>query len=75
MQVDLAGRNVEDPGQDLIRDGLDADIDVQGRNVAGRTADVEGRPPANVEASEFVVLNGTIFSRDGADPLWSVNRR
>ena len=73
VQVDLAGRNVEDPGQDLIRDGLEADIDVQGRNVAGRTQDVEGRPPANVEASEFVVLNGTIFSRDGADPLWSVN--
>ena len=73
VQVDLAGRNVEDPGQDLIRYGLEADIDVQGRNVAGRTRMSRGDPPANVEASEFVVLNGTIFSRDGAAPLWSVN--
>ena len=73
VQVDLAGRNVEDPGQELIRYGLEADIDVQGRNVAGRSRMSRGEPPANVEASEFVVLNGTIFSRNGADPLWSVN--
>lgn len=73
VQIDLAGRNVGDAGQELIRYALEADIDVQGRNIAGRSRMSRGDVPANVETSEFVVMNGTIFSRDGANPLWSVN--
>jgi hypothetical protein len=72
-QVDLAGRNVEDGGQEQIRYALEADIDVQGRNLAGRSRMSSGDAPANVETSEFVVLNRTIFSRNGDDPLWSAN--
>lgn len=72
VQIELAGRNVDDGRQEQIRYALEADIDVQGRNVAGRSRMSRG-DVANVETSEFVVLNGTIFSRDGANPLWSAN--
>jgi len=73
VQVELAGRNVDDGGQVQIRYALQADIDVQGRNVAGRSQLSRGAGQAEVETSEFVVLNGTIFSRDGANPPWSAN--
>ena len=73
VQIELAGRNVDEGGQEQIRYALEADIDVQGRNVAGRSRMSRGDVAANVETSEFVVLNGTIFSRDGPDPLWSAN--
>ena len=72
VQIELAGRNVDDGGQEQ-RYALEADIDVQGRNVAGRSRMSRDDVAANVETSEFVVLNGTIFSRDGANPLWSLN--
>jgi hypothetical protein len=72
VQIELAGRNVDDGRQEQIRYALEADIDVQGRNVAGRSRMSRG-DVTNVETSEFVVLNGTIFSRDGANPLWSAN--
>jgi hypothetical protein len=72
VQIELAGRNVDDGRQEQIRYALEADIDVQGRNVAGRSRMSRG-DVANVETSEFVVLNGTIFSRHGANPLWSAN--
>lgn len=72
VQIELAGRNVDDGRQEQIRYALEADIDVQGRSVAGRSRMSRG-DVANVETSEFVVLNGTIFSRDGANPLWSAN--
>ena len=73
VQIELAGRNADDVAQEQIRYALEADIDVQGRNVGGRSRMSRGDDPANVETSEFVVLNGTIFSRDGANPLWSAN--
>ena len=73
VQIDLGARNLDGGGQEQIRFAMQADIDVQGRNVAGRTQLRRSDVQAEVETSEFVVLNGTIFSRDGADPLWSVN--
>jgi hypothetical protein len=72
VQIELAGRNVDDGRQEQIRYALEADIDVQGRNVAG-TSRMSRGDVANVETTEFVVLNGTIFSRDRATPLWSAN--
>jgi hypothetical protein len=72
VQIDLAGRNNDGAGGEQIRYVLEADIDVQGRNVAGRSQLTRGDNQAN-ETSEFVFVGGTIFSRDGANPRWTAN--
>ena len=59
-------------GGEQIRYALEADIDVQGRNVAGRSQLTRDNQ-ANAETSEFVLVGGTIFSREGANPRWSAN--
>ncbi len=73
VQIALTGRNTEDAGGEQIRYVLEADIDVQGRNVAGRSQLSRVDIQANAETSEFVLVGGTIFSREGANPRWSAN--
>jgi hypothetical protein len=73
VQIDIAGRNEDAAGGEQIRYAVQADIDVQGRNIAGRTQLTRSDNQANVETSEFVFVGGTIFSRDGANPRWTAN--
>lgn len=73
VQIDLAGRNEDGAGGEQIRYAVQADIDVQGRNIAGRSQLTRDDNQANVEVSEFVFVGGTIFSRDGANPRWTAN--
>jgi hypothetical protein len=73
VQINLSGRNEDGAGGEQIRYALEADIDIQGRNVAGRSQLTRDDNQANVLTSEFVYVGGTIFSRDGADPRWSAN--
>ncbi len=72
VQIALTGRNNDGAGGEQIRYALEADIDVQGRNVAGRSQLTRDNQ-ANAEAGEFVLVGGTIFSREGANPRWSAN--
>lgn len=75
-QVDLTGRNGGRGGQDLIRFLIEADVDLQGRNVAGRMQMTQGDPPpAAPETAEFIVLDQAIFSRNGAAPRWFASSR
>ena len=73
VQIALTGRNNDGAGEEQIRVALEADIDVQGRNAAGRSQLTREDNQANAETSEFVLAGGTIFSRDGANPRWSAN--
>jgi hypothetical protein len=50
---------------------LEADIDVPRRNLAGRAQ--YSRPGGQVEASEFVLLDGVIFSRQLPAADWDTN--
>jgi len=72
VQIALTGTNNIGAGAEQIRYALEADIDVQGRNVAGRSQLTRDNQ-ANAEAGEFVLAGGTIFSREGANPRWSAN--
>ncbi len=72
-QIDLRATDREAPrGQNEARILLEADIDVRGRAVAGRSRITLPGGEGN-ELSEFIQLDGTTFSRDEGAQQWSVH--
>jgi hypothetical protein len=75
VEIDLKGRN-GDPagGQEEIRFLLAADIDVQGRNIVGRTRMTQPGQQGNAgETTEFILLDTKVFMKDSTAPRWFVN--
>ena len=74
LQLELAGRdNGGRGGQDQVRIQLEADIDMQRRNLTGRSQLTMGDAPGNAGTGEFVVVDGSTFTRDSTTPRWSMN--
>ena len=76
VQIDLTGTNAERGAEDVIRFLIETDVDVQRRNMAGRSQMTQGDPPARApDTSEFIVLDRAIFSRSGDAPSWFMSNR
>ena len=76
VQIDLTGTNAGRGAQDVIRFLIETDVDVQRRNMAGRSQMTQGDPPAGApDTSEFIVLDRAIFSRNGDAPSWFMSDR
>ena len=73
VQIDLRGQN-RDPvgGQEGIRFQIAADIDVQARNVGGRTIMTQDNGANSAETSEFILVGGKLFRHLTTDPRWTV---
>lgn len=74
VQVDLTGHDQGGRGgQDRVRIQLEADIDMQRRNLAGRAQLTMEDGVANAGAGEFVVVDGSTFTRESPTSRWWVN--
>ena len=75
VRVDLTAQARDDQaGLERARFLVEADIDVQGRNVAGRSQMTQGDAAVRApETSDFVYVDRVMFTRNSLAPRWFAN--